>query len=163
MHVIVDTNVPVVANGNAEQASPACVAGCVQAIREIYQQHVLVLDDGWRVLREYIANLRSTGQPGVGDEFLQWVLVNRTNRVRCEQVPLTRQPHAEDDNDFCEFPDDEALAHFDRSDRKFVALALAHHAHPPVYNAVDSDWWLFHNALAAHGVGIVFVCPDALP
>jgi len=163
MQVIVDTNVPMVANRKTTQASTKCVQSCIATLEEIYQQRTLVLDDGWRVLREYMHNLCSEGQPGAGDAFLKWVLTNRNNPRHCEQISLTPKPDAEDGNDLCEFPDDKNLAHFDRSDRKFVALALAHPAHPPVYNAVDSDWWLFHQALEVHGVCIEFLCPDAMP
>ncbi|MEA3308367.1 MAG: hypothetical protein U9Q70_02485 [Chloroflexota bacterium] len=40
-------------------------------------------------------------------------------------------------------------------------MALVHPEHPLVVNATDSDWWNYQDALAAHGVGIEFVCPDA--
>jgi hypothetical protein len=162
MHVIIDTNVPVVANGKTEQASPICVESCIRTIQEIRQQHILVIDDAWKVLKEYKAKLHSEGQPGVGDAFLKWVLTHRTNPRHCEQVSLTRSPQAEDENDFCAFPDDENLMLFDRSDRKFVALALTHPATPPVYNAVDSDWWNFRHTLENHGVHIEFLCPDEM-
>jgi hypothetical protein len=104
-HVIVDTNVAVVANKKTAQASPACVMACISTIQEIRKQQILVLDDDWRILREYIANLRSAGQPGVGDAFLKWVLTNRDNPQHCEQVHLTPAPAPADDNDFTAFPD----------------------------------------------------------
>jgi hypothetical protein len=136
-HVIVDTNVPVVANRKTAQASPTCVASCIRTIQEVRSHRILVIDDAWRILREYIANLRSTGQPGVGDAFLKWVLTNRDNPLHCTQIPLTPAPAPAEDTDFAEFPDDERLAAFDRSDRKFAALAREHAAHPPIYNAVS--------------------------
>jgi hypothetical protein len=91
-HVIVDTNVPVVANRKTAQASPTCVASCIRTIQEVRSHRILVIDDAWRILREYIANLRSTGQPGVGDAFLKWVLTNRDNPLHCTQIPLTPAP-----------------------------------------------------------------------
>lgn len=155
---VVDTNVPVVANGRAEQASPRCVFACVRALEGAYRDGVIVLDDGGRVLREYVKNLSRSGQPGAGDFFMKWVWQNQAVRERCEQVTIT--PRASDPEDYEEFPRDAALVGFDRSDRKFVAVALASSRRPTVLNAVDSDWWDFGAALAQHGVRINNLCPD---
>jgi len=38
---------------------------------------------------------------------------------------------------------------------------VAHPEHPPILNAVDSDWWHHQDALARHGVRVEFLCPDA--
>lgn len=67
MKLIVDTNVPVVANQRlSPQIMAACVNACAMKLREIQTQHILVLDNQWQIIREYMRNLRSTGQPGVG-------------------------------------------------------------------------------------------------
>ena len=64
---------------------------------------------------------------------------------------------------FEEFPGDPNLKDFDRSDRKFVAVACASRAKPaPVWNAVDSDWWVFERVFGRHGVTIDHVCPDMI-
>ena len=162
MKVIVDTNVPIVANKAAIQASGICVLACVRWLNDIQCYHTLVLDDGWYILREYMGRLRSEGQPGVGDAFLKWVLTNRSNPLRCEQVHITAIHDPLDGRAFSEFPDDAALAGFDRSDRKFVAVAQAHPEHPSILNAVDPDWWQYYDALLRHGIRIEFICPDAM-
>ncbi|MBV8065477.1 MAG: hypothetical protein JOY73_08135 [Actinobacteria bacterium] len=60
-----------------------------------------------------------------------------------------------------EFPRDSAgLATFDRADRKFVAVALAHDDETVVAVCVDSDWWDHRKALADAGVAIEFLCPE---
>jgi hypothetical protein len=161
MRYIVDTNVPLVANGAAPQASPACTATCAQRLYDLTRQHTLVIDDGWHIIGEYQHRLRSSGQPGVGDAFLKWVLTNWSNPSRCEMVHIT--PAADDANGrgFAEFPDDPALAGFDPSDHKFAAVAAAHTKHPPVLNAVDSDWWLYRASLERHHIQVSFLCPDA--
>ena len=162
-HPIIDTNVPIVANGHADQASLPCVVACQHLLAEFSaDKRVLVLDTAWHILREYMHNLRPKGQPGLGDAFLKWVLTNHANLRRCELVPITGAPHAQSEHDFAEFPDDPALAGFDPSDRKFVAVARAHPAHPPIYNAVDTDWLPYQEALTSHGVTVVQVCPDDL-
>lgn len=160
MAVVIDTNVPKTANGDATaQASPTCVRVCVAAISRIQHGEILVLDGNWRILNEYKGQLRASGQPGVGDAFLKWVLTNQANPQRCALVWLTAidAPRL-----FAEFPDDPALVAFDPSDHKFVAVALSHPAHPSILNATDTDWWHFRNQLAAHGVTIDFLCPDAM-
>jgi len=155
MMVVVDTNVPIVANRDAPQASATCIVRCSQRLQVVQDEGMLVLDDGWRILREYMHNLRSSGQPGSGDAFLRWVLTNRSNPRRCCLVPLTPQGDS-----FAEFPDDPDLAAFDLSDRKFAAVAHAHPDHPPVLNATDSDWRHYRAAFERHGIRVEFVCPD---
>ena len=58
--------------------------------------------------------------------------------------------------EFEDFPKDQALETFDRSDRKFVALALKVNA--VIANAVDSDWLEHRGALLKNGVRIRFIC-----
>ncbi len=155
---VVDTNVPVVANGKSEQADPNCVIACVKILDNIRNDGVIVLDDGMLILREYMDNLSMSGQPGAGDLFLKWVWTVQADEDRCERVHLTADPH--DSDDFDEFPDDADLADFDRSDRKFVAAALASRNTPVVLNAVDPDWAENHAALKRNGVTVLFLCPQ---
>lgn len=157
--VIVDTNVPITANGHAEQASPTCRLACITALRLIQAQRRISVDQSGLILQEYRRHLSPNGQPGLGDAFFKWLWNNQANPEVCVPVPIT--PTA-DGYDFAEFPDDPALARFDPSDRKFVAVARAHPAHPPIYNAVDTDWLHYQEALASHGVVVAQLCPDDL-
>ena len=154
MFVVVDTNVPVVANNKSSQALPECVIKCVTVLDKIQRDRILVIDDKWLIITEYRKNLSEKGQPGVGDAFLKWVLTNQGNPQRCQRVQITPI----DENNFAEFPQDESLAGFDKSDRKFVAVALTHPQKPPILNAVDSDWQDFQVQVAAYGVQVEFVC-----
>lgn len=156
---VVDTNVPVVANGRSEQASPSCVLACVESLEEIKNNSVVVLDDGMRILHEYRNKLSLSGQSGVGNAFMKWVWNIQAVNDRCERVALHERP--EDDQDFEEFPRDPALIGFHRKDRKFVAVALASRRAPTIVNAVDPDWWTHREALRKHGVRIKFLCPDS--
>lgn len=157
MYVIVDTNVLVVANRRTPQASPQCILNCIQSLEEIRQGKILVLDDRWLMVKEYMKNVSSSGQPGIGDAFLKWILTNQGNPKRCQLVRITEVS----ENNFLEFPKDAALEGFDLSDRKFVAVALVHPEKPPILNAVDSDWKNLENQLARHGIKIDFLCPDS--
>jgi hypothetical protein len=162
MKYVVDTNVPVVANRKSAQASPDCVIACVKKLDAIQKEHTLVLDRDGQIFREYKNYLSPAGQPGVGDAFFKWLLTNQANPERCEYVKITSL-EAEKGYTFVEFPNhDKALAQFDYSDRKFVAVALAHPEQPPVVNAVDTDWWHYKQALEKHGLEIEFLCPEAM-
>lgn len=151
---VVDTNVPLTAN---RQEPADCVLSCSTALHDLMKSGHLVIDDKFRIIREYRNKLSPSGQPGVGDAFLKWVLTNQANPQRCTHVPLTPKP--DDPRDFEEFPADAALAGFDPSDRKFVAVSCAHPARPPILQATDSKWWGFRNALASCGVKVRFLCP----
>ncbi|MFN8557994.1 MAG: hypothetical protein U0531_11845 [Dehalococcoidia bacterium] len=157
---VVDTNVLVAANARDTHASPVCSRACKDALVTIQRSKRVVLDDGRRILKEYLANASSSGQPGVGDAFLLWVLRNQANRRHCEQVTIT--PRAGADDNFEEFPIDPDLAGFDRADRKFVAVALASNHQPAVLNATDTDWYHHREALGRYGLRITFLCPELM-
>ena len=153
-----DTNVAVVANGQADQAGPECVAACVRALRQIQEARRLLLHDGYLIIEEYRDNLSASGQPGPGDAFFLWLWNNQANQRHCRTVPITEDP----DRGFEQFPDDPRLASFDSSDRKFVAVALASGTNPTVLNASDTDWWRHRTELRRHGVEIDFLCPELM-
>jgi hypothetical protein len=157
MKVIVDTNVPLVANGSADQASEDCVEACIDELLKITEGDVkLVLDDQRRIIEEYRNKLDPGGFPGVGDAFLKWVEINWANPQQCDLVSIT--PIDDLETDFQEFPADPALQDFDPDDRKFIAVALAHSEKPPILQAVDSGWWNARDALRQNGGTIDFIC-----
>lgn len=157
MAVIVDTNVAVVANGQSPQASPNCVDTCINQLERIIRgEEKLILDNRWIILSEYMRNLRSSGEPGAGDRFLLWLLRNKD--TQCDLVSIT--PIDNSENDFEEFPSDPELDGFDPADRKFIAVACAHSARPPILQAVDSEWLNFHDVFRQNGVTVKFICED---
>lgn len=156
MRAVVDTNVAVTANGKSPQASLLCRRACIERLLQLKQNGKIVLDNSWLVLREYKNNLSENGQPGVGDAFLLWVLQNWMNPNISEIYKLDRISN--DSEDYSAFPKDGDLADFDRSDRKFAALAVVSGA--PVWNAVDPDWWEYREALQRNGIQVEFLCPD---
>lgn len=155
--VIIDTNVLAVANGKAEQAGVDCVMSCISALESARRESVMIVDSGYRIFDEYRRHASLSGQPGLGDMFLKWLWNNQANQTHCKQVEIT--PSSTNPDDFEEFPADIRLASFDRSDRKFVAVALASHESPTVLNATDSDWWNFRTPLEENGVYPQFICP----
>jgi len=157
---VIDTSVPVTANGRDVTASPYCTASCARAIGEICRSGHLVLDSARRIIIEYCGKLHPGGQPGPGDEFLKWVLINEWNPARCCRIPVT--PRIVNGEDYEEFPDDPDLASFHHKDRKFVAVSRAHSEHPPILVAVDTDWWDARKALKRHDVRLEFLCEAEL-
>ncbi len=159
MKAIIDTNVLIAANGrDCEQVTTSCQQRSTQYLRNIQQTGMIAIDDQWLILKEYQNKVNPLGQPGIGDAFLKWVLTNQANPDRCDRVKI----HPIEGKGFKEFPDDPELDKFDRSDRKFVAVALAAAGHPPIINAVDSDWLEFYEPLTKCGIEIVFLCPDVV-
>ncbi len=155
---VVDTNVPLTANGAADHVAPQCVLNCLEYLERIQSNGRIVLDDKRLILTEYLKKLSPSGQPGAGDQFMKWVWQNQAVPERCEQVTIT--PTIEGTSCFAEFPDDPRFESFDRDDRKFVAAALACEQCPPVLNATDSDWWNFQDVLREYGIRIEFLCPE---
>jgi len=157
--VVVDTNVPIVANGAANHATPDCVLRCVDRLVEVRKKQRVLLDDGLHILSEYMKHLSLSGQPGMGDFFMKWVWLNQANPRNCLRVQITTQ---EGSDDFKEFPQDPDLENFDRADRKFVAVALISGLDPPILNATDTDWWDYREPLRRNGVTVDFICPELM-
>ncbi len=156
---IVDTNVPIIANANqTPQAGLECVLACVDHLEQIQDAGILLLDDKYLIFQEYDTYLNPSGKPGPGDRFFNWLLLNQGDEQHCRIIPITPNP----DREFNEFPNDPTLATFDRSDRKFVAVALAAQTAPQILNAADTDWWQHRAALQQHGITITFLCPELM-
>lgn len=153
--VVIDTNVLKVANRGHNDVSGPCVAECVKRLLAVRSAGTVVVDDGWRIFREYTDNLKATQQPGVGDEFVKWLLQNRANAQRVHQVCLDETA----ENEFSQFPDAALQAAFDPKDRKFVAAAAAHADRPPIIQAADGKWVGWWAALHQHGIQVQFPCP----
>jgi hypothetical protein len=155
---VVDTNVPIAANGTSH-ADPACVIACIDVLNAVRSEGVIVLDDAMLILNEYLDHLSLSGEPGAGDAFIKWVWNVQADGKFCERVLLNpRQGNGSED--YFEFPDDPDLADFDPRDRKFAAVALASASEPTVLNALDSDWADRHDALLRNGLTIRFLCPQ---
>ncbi|MEW5879733.1 MAG: hypothetical protein AB1761_04740 [Pseudomonadota bacterium] len=148
----------VVANGRHVPAQERCVGACIDALERARREPV-VIDDRQCILDEYRRHCSFSGQPGLGDAFFKWLWSRQADPRHCRRVQIN--PHTK--CGFEEFPADKRLQGFDRSDRKFVAVALAAGDAPPILNASDTDWWLAREVLAEHGVKISFLCPELMP
>ena len=153
---VVDTNVPIVANGRVDPSdggrfpSLPCRLAAIDFLERLLKQGRVIMDLEGEIQREYRRHLNPKGQPGVGDRFYLAVLQSSPQRV--ERVELSKAA----DGSYVDFPEDPALASFDPSDRKFVAVARR--ASAPVAVATDSDWVAAAGALERNGVMIDLLC-----
>jgi len=151
--VIVDTNVPLMADGG--HMSLPCQANCANFIESIiYGQATIVIDDQWRIIREYENKIPNRTQGTVSRTFLKHVLTNQGNPDRVKQVAIT--PFEEED--FDEFPQSLRDVNFDMSDRKFVAICISNGGKAPIVQAADSKWIGWEQALKAENVNVQFLC-----
>ena len=152
MKCVVDTNVPVVANGRERRRphSLECRLAAVEFLNELVSRGRVVVDFGGEVRREYRRRLNPAGQPGVGDRFYLEVL--NSNPKFVESIEL----HRSNDGGFIDCPQSLIDAGFDVSDRKFVALAML--SSGTVINAVDSDWIDYADLLRSENVAVRNIC-----
>ena len=153
---VIDTNVLLVANGSHPDTSARCRMACVSRLLAHQQAGVVVIDDAYRILGEYQNKTRPNQPKGVGDAFLKWLLQNCATVTRVHQVTI----HETRPDEFAEFPDHGLQPDFDAPDRKFAAVANAHPAKPPVWQAADSKWLNWWPQLQAADVRVEFLCPD---
>ena len=157
MNVVMDTNVAIVANRKSDQANETCVQACIQELARIRDERCcLVMDLNRQIFDEYKEHLNFSGQPGPGDVFFKWVFDNQT--ISWVQI------NEDDHRVYQEFPKDPQLEAFDRSDRKFVAVArAASEENPPlILNASDTDWWHHRLAFKKHNIRIKFLCCELM-
>ena len=60
---------------------------------------------------------------------------------------------------FATVPDPDLQPKFDAPDRKFAAVAHAHPAKPPIWQAANSKWLNWWQQLRARDVHVEFLCP----
>jgi hypothetical protein len=156
LRCVIDTNVTTTANGANAGAPLSCILASVKALRDVMVKGHVFIDDGGRIVAEYRANLLAKGEPGPGDAFFRWLLTHEWGGERVTHVQIT--PTTVDDEDFDELPKPPAGTVYDRSDRKFLAVAAAHADHPPILQSYDSKWWGWRATLSASGITIHFLC-----
>ena len=161
--VIVDTNVIVIANDADDDDRRDCREHCQDRLHQILdQREKVVVDDEWRIFREYERHVDPNTRKGIGAIFVKTLLQNLKNSEICTMVHITSL--AGNGTDFEEFPTDNALSGFDPDDKKFIAVALAYQRDagqtPTILLAIDRGWVQFMDALENHGVSVDLICED---
>jgi hypothetical protein len=144
---IIDTNVLVVASTTLQSEVPTehrqSVVDWLSEFRRDARR-LLTLDAAWSIWSEYRNNCGSTdGERQQSFGF----------RVAADKLQTARWLSIDFDGDgHAVLPKALALAIRDRSDRKFVAVALADEGKSSIVNASDTDWYGAEEALKEHGV-----------
>lgn len=160
---IIDTNVPLTSVGMHEGASIDCQRACAQLIHNVLRGNIRVLIDAeGEILKEYRKKMYPDPNPsaGLASQFLMHLFTYRADISRVREVSLPRRGDGKDD-EYEDWPDDPRLSHFDRSDRKWVALAVRYmrDENPaPIINAMDNDWEHFVDIFIELGIMIEFIC-----
>ena len=116
------------------------------------EQGTVAIDDKDAILKEYINRFSRSGPRSVGDQFFIHVINNQYDKKRVQRVAVT--PVDDERRGFEELPENT----FDRSDRKFLAVAVS--AGAVVLNATDSDWGEQKELTDALGVKVEQLCPQ---
>ncbi|RMF25887.1 MAG: hypothetical protein D6765_09780 [Bacteroidetes bacterium] len=164
---VVDTNVLATANGKNPEAGLHCQGQCVDLLLSFTQdRRLILLDEGYLILSEYSRYASSSGQPGVGDAFLKWLHEHQANPECVRWLSITPNDNRQSWRKFEEIPEKKGLKGFDRSDQKFLAVALVFSMQrgcsSVIHNATDSDWKNFQEPIEKLGIRLHQLCPEAL-
>jgi hypothetical protein len=160
---ILDTNVIITADKHPIQPSDerAELKKCAQESSNLIEQvkntkSGLVLDAGFEIFQEYAKNIKPPicKPNGLGRAFIKWLHDNVKHFPLEDRVQITPSGDS-----YEEFPAFEELKKFDKSDRKFIAVANAHPARPKptIYVADDSKWMLYIKGFQKAGIRVVFM------
>lgn len=160
--VVIDTNVLIYAD-NTEQKYQLCAQSCIHGIN-VAKEGIVVLDSENEIMKEYrryivadYSKYSITSQLPSAGLFLKWLFDNLYNDASVEKVDCS---HIDFEN-YPIFTEDSELIHFDRSDRKFVVVAMRSSLNPTIVVAIDRGWWNHKEVLRRH-VDIEFVCEDLI-
>ena len=135
-------------------ATEECVLACTRLANRIVEGQVVAVDTSDLILFEYIAALRSATDSGVAKKLAATLWRRRHDTRVCARFPIT--PIDDPPGAFGEVP--EAVRDFDTDDQKFLAVAAAVGSTPPIFQALDTEWWTRRADLTAAGFDIQFLC-----
>ena len=151
--VVLDTNVALVAANTFNDMTMCDDTGlkiwCVNKLSLIINGKMrIALDLDHEILKDYQRTLSETQ---LGASFIKWLWQNLWTGPYVDIGEVHKNGTSYD-----EFPNDPKLADFDLSDRKFVAVSVAHKGKPPVLEATDGKWWKWAIALKRYGIRVEF-------
>jgi hypothetical protein len=153
--VVVDTNVLAVAEGLHDHASEECVLACIRLLRAVIDGKKIVgVDDADGILGEYLKTLGESSRAGVGQKLASRLWRTRYDPNVCHRVEIT--PIDDPPGSFSEVP--LPLRDFDADDQRFLAVAAAEGVNPPIFQALDQEWWQRRPDMAANGLDVQFLC-----
>lgn len=153
--IVIDTNVLVVANGKSRQADLECELACIKMLEGAKKgKWVALIDDLNLIMAEYRKHCSYAGAPGLGNAFFRFLHDNAPSGRNVIRVCVQKTPDKA--GGFSNLPPNK----FDRSDRKFLAVAKAGDGR--IVNATDSDWSQHAKFISSVGVQVCELCPYCL-
>ncbi|WP_245690844.1 hypothetical protein [Sinosporangium album] len=149
---MIDTNVLIVSNGEADHVSDECVISAISFLEHAESRGVVVLDNSQQIFEEYQRYCSYRGQPGVGDRFFLHLHLTQADPRRVQKVDITPDGHGS----YSEVPD--GLRKFDPSDHKFVATVVADGRRSVIVNCADSDWRESAQELNQNQIEVIEIC-----
>lgn len=146
--LIIDTNLWITASGRSSMSNE-CARNVLHWVAELETaDDRLAVDHKWEILGEYYRNLNP-------QDFAYAVLnlLQSQNRLDFCQIEF-------DADGIAVLPT--VCAIHDLSDRKLVAVAMTHEAHPPIHNVSDEDWLEDETMLVNCGVHVIHHCEAEL-
>jgi hypothetical protein len=155
--VVIDTNVLAVAEGMHDGASDECKQACVALIHRVLNGQRVTVDSAGEILYEYSKTLQQAHTSGPATKLAKRLSATWRDPAACHAVEITP---TEDGASYEEIPT--ALRDFDQDDQKFLAAAAATQETPPIFQALDGEWWRRRVDFAADGLSVVFLCATDL-
>lgn len=148
--VVIDTNVAILAN--LTEGSLECQLECSNYLSQPAGL-CICLDEQNKIMDEYARHLSHRGPPKIGDMFFKFLHDNQHNSQRIKRVSINCL-----NEDCTEISSDDDVVNqlTDRSDRKFLAVALQ--AKAAIVNATDGDWLENQALLDSLGVKVRQLC-----
>ncbi len=155
---VVDTNVPLIAQGGSHM-SISCEEACALFIELFLRgRQVLVIDDNYELIGEYMDQISTSGPVNFANRFLKWLFENQSNPHRVKQVKINLYGGGS----YEEIPENLTELNIDPSDFKFIAVAISNQGKASIAEASDSKWIGWEKALNDLGVRVVFLCKQEL-
>lgn len=153
MNIVIDSNVLVAANRRHTHADVACAAACARLLLDAANGETVLEDTRDLIWVEYKNKCNFSGQPGAGDRFFAWYVRNRWTPARVRRVDI-----GSDDDAVIEcLP--ASLRKFDNDDHKWIAVYIKGSG-DRIFNALDSDWAEYAQAMADANVFVSELCPQ---
>lgn len=154
-YYVIDANVMLLAGTSLSEVPDdelQCWKNSIDFIHGVCQhKDIVVIDDGWKILKEYSNQKKINGYPNASDDFFRYVMSESDKHLFYVHL------EEKEENDYVDYPNAKELKKFDPPDRKYIAVAYICEKNPPIVEAADSKWWGIRNVLQENGIEVLFL------
>jgi predicted nucleic acid-binding protein len=143
---VIDTNVLIVASLESHDLALTCLEFLEKILEE---EHTILIDDFYdQKSRNYISEIANEYSSNLSSQDAAFWILQKIRSYEPDGI-IKRVVVKKDKNNkyYLNFPKDSKLKKFDKSDRKFVTVAILSNMDPEIVNAVDTDWKTFETIL----------------